>query len=276
MYYQSGGRYYFANLSGWSTDASTMFLIESYVDASLSGDWSEFGYDEHPTDVSFYNLSSSALIVGKVAVPFFHAEFLPEEYNDPPEIDAGFDQTITLGQTAILNGTVTDDGLPSWGILTSTWSKISGPGTVTFGNSDNPDTTASFSAYGIYVLQLTATAGQHTVDDTLIITVNPESLPDLPPDPVSAAPPLDPTIATTLADSTRFLYTGANPIQRGMDEDTIRAAHVAVMKGYVYDRDGDARTGYSLRNAVSDTDNNGNHLAWRIDIDGDDNAGSAV
>ena len=72
VYRQIGDRYYFVNISNWSFDASTMLLIQSYVDASRTGDWSAFGYEEHLTDVAFYNLSSSALLDGRVTVPFFH------------------------------------------------------------------------------------------------------------------------------------------------------------------------------------------------------------
>jgi hypothetical protein len=42
--------------------------------------------------------------------------------NQPPVVDAGADQTITLPDSAALNGTVTDDGLPDPpGLVTTTW-----------------------------------------------------------------------------------------------------------------------------------------------------------
>ena len=67
----------------------------------------------------------------------------------PPSVNAGPDQTITLPGSANLDGTVSDDGLPNPpGAVTTTWSKVSGPGTVTFGNANAVDTTASFSAGG--------------------------------------------------------------------------------------------------------------------------------
>ena len=56
--------------------------------------------------------------------------------NQPPVVNAGSAQTITLPATASLSGTVTDDGLPNPpGTVTTTWSKVSGPGTVTFANT---------------------------------------------------------------------------------------------------------------------------------------------
>src|SRR5213076_1741127 len=67
--------------------------------------------------------------------------------NLAPVVNAGLDQTITLPSSATLNGTATDDGLPA-GTLTTTWSKVSGPGTVTFANGNALNTTATFSASG--------------------------------------------------------------------------------------------------------------------------------
>ena len=94
--------------------------------------------------------------------------------NQAPTVDAGADQTITLPSSATLSGTATDDGLPNPpAALTITWSKVSGPGTVTFGNANSLNTTADFSATGVYVLRLTANDGSLTVtDDVTINAVN--------------------------------------------------------------------------------------------------------
>ncbi len=100
--------------------------------------------------------------------------------NQPPSVSAGSDQTITLPSSATLDGTVADDGLPS-GAVTMTWSKISGPGTVTFGNANAVDTTASFSAAGTYTLWLTASDGALTRSDDLAVTVNAAPTVNQPP-----------------------------------------------------------------------------------------------
>src|SRR5439155_5638849 len=85
-------------------------------------------------------------------------------------------QAITLPSSANLNGTVTDDGLPNPpGTVTTTWSEVSGPGAVTFGNASAVDTTASFSAAGTYVLKLEASDSVLSSSDTATITVNPAS-----------------------------------------------------------------------------------------------------
>jgi hypothetical protein len=87
-------------------------------------------------------------------------------------VSAGPDLAVTLPATAALDGTVSDDGLPSPpGTLTTTWSKVSGPGTVTFGNAAAVDTTASFSAPGTYVLRLTASDGELSTNDDATVTV---------------------------------------------------------------------------------------------------------
>ncbi len=95
----------------------------------------------------------------------------PAGANMAPVVDAGPDQNITLPATASLDGTVTDDGLPD-GITNSQWSKVSGPGSVTFGNSNLVATTASFSTNGAYVLQLRASDGALSASDTVSIVVN--------------------------------------------------------------------------------------------------------
>ncbi|TLD40495.1 MAG: putative extracellular protein [Candidatus Jettenia ecosi] len=91
--------------------------------------------------------------------------------NQPPEVDAGVDQSITLPNSATLDGTVTDDGLPT-GTITTTWSMVSGTGTVNFDNAGAVDTTASFSEAGTYVLSLTADDGELNPSDEITIVVS--------------------------------------------------------------------------------------------------------
>lgn len=94
--------------------------------------------------------------------------------NDVPVVEAGENQTIILPAPASLDGTVDDDDLEH-GRMTITWSKWKGPGGVTFGADNAVDTTASFSAAGIYVLRLTASDGEHSAHDDVTITVNPDA-----------------------------------------------------------------------------------------------------
>lgn len=93
--------------------------------------------------------------------------------NIAPTVDAGPDQAITRPTAASLDGTVGDDGLPaSPGTVTTTWSKVGGPGTVTFGNSNAVDTTATFSAAGVYTLQLAADDGELVSYDEMHVTAS--------------------------------------------------------------------------------------------------------
>ncbi|MDP9173916.1 MAG: carbohydrate-binding protein [Planctomycetota bacterium] len=92
--------------------------------------------------------------------------------NQPPVVNAGANQTITLPAPALLSGAATDDGLPN-GTLTTTWSVVSGPGTVTFANASAPNTSATFSIAGTYVLALTANDGQLSTTANTTVTVNP-------------------------------------------------------------------------------------------------------
>jgi|GEM_PF-4025529 len=103
--------------------------------------------------------------------PLLHVEYTTGPVtNRAPSVDAGSNQTVTLPGSATLDATITDDGLPG-SALTTTWSKLDGPGTVTFGDPDVVDTTASFSTDGAYELLLTADDGELTNSDVLTVTV---------------------------------------------------------------------------------------------------------
>jgi hypothetical protein len=91
--------------------------------------------------------------------------------NQPPVVSAGVGKTITLPATASLTGTASDDGLPSGSTLTMTWSKVSGPGTVTFSNANALSTTATFSSAGTYQVRLTASDSQLTSSSDVTIVV---------------------------------------------------------------------------------------------------------
>lgn len=90
--------------------------------------------------------------------------------NLAPVVDAGASATVRTNLSFMLRGRATDDGLPlTPGRLTVQWSKFSGPGVVTFGNSNYAVTTVRFSAPGLYRLRLTATDGALTTYSETII-----------------------------------------------------------------------------------------------------------
>jgi hypothetical protein len=91
--------------------------------------------------------------------------------NTPPSVDGGTDQAAVLPASAPLDGTVGDDGNPiPPGVVTTTWSQVSGPNTVTFGDAGAIDTTASVPIPGIYVVRLTASDGELLAFDDVTLT----------------------------------------------------------------------------------------------------------
>ncbi len=64
----------------------------------------------------------------------------------------------------------------------TTWSKVSGPGLVTFADASAPSTTATFSAAGEYVLRVSADNGETTAASTLRVKV------ELPPPATQLSP----------------------------------------------------------------------------------------
>jgi RHS repeat-associated protein len=94
----------------------------------------------------------------------------PAQTNTPPVVDAGVDQAVAIPSPAQLKGSACDDNLPN-STLAAMWSKVSGPGTVTFANANAFATAATFSAAGTYVLRLTVNDGQFGVSDEVTLAV---------------------------------------------------------------------------------------------------------
>src|SRR5439155_11735664 len=132
-----------------------------------------------------------ALVLALVPAPPARAQLLPPPPPAPavnlaPVVNAGADQVITLPSIATLTGAASDDGLP--GVLTTTWSQVSGPGTVSFSNVSALNSTATFPASGAYVLRLTASDGALAVNDDVAVTVNPA------PAPLAVEEKIDPAL----------------------------------------------------------------------------------
>ncbi|MBZ0267176.1 choice-of-anchor D domain-containing protein, partial [bacterium] len=95
----------------------------------------------------------------------------PALTNHAPCVNAGPDIVVSSGPVA-LPGVATDDGPPSSpDDLTVTWSALSGPGSVSFANPNAAATTASFSSAGSYALRLTASDGEQSASDDVLVTV---------------------------------------------------------------------------------------------------------
>lgn len=153
--------------------------------------------------------------------------------NNPPTVSAGVDQTITFPATATLNGTANDDGFGG-STLTTTWSKVSGAGTVSFANANALNTTATFGAAGVYVLRLTASDGSLSAAHDVQITVN-AAAGDTTPPTVSMTSPND---GATVSGSVTISATAS---------DNVGVAGVTfLVDGVIVGTDNSAPYGYSL------------------------------
>src|SRR2546426_1765397 len=123
-------------------------------------------------------LIALAFVLAPAASPV-RAQLLPPPPPAPavnlaPVVNAGADQVITLPSIANLTGVAIDDGQPNPpGALTTTWSQVSGPGTVSFSNASALNSTATFSASGAYVLRLTVSDSALAASDDVAVPVNP-------------------------------------------------------------------------------------------------------
>ncbi len=163
---------------GWHTVEIKLTLSTTTIDWKLdraSGSVIHAALTRPNSIVLGYNFSNGTADEPDTSAWFDKVSVGPPEgvFNLPPLVNAGVDQAIELPNAANLDGTVSDDGLPNPpGGLTTTWSKLSGPGTVIFGNASAVDTTASFSEVGEYVLRLLVDDGELKRWDEVTVTVN--------------------------------------------------------------------------------------------------------
>ena len=90
--------------------------------------------------------------------------------NLPPTVAAGPDQTVSTVIPVVLSGQIQDDGLPSGRASKVYWSQVSGPGLARFANAALAETTVRLFTPGNYVLRLSATDGELTAYDDLVVT----------------------------------------------------------------------------------------------------------
>lgn len=92
--------------------------------------------------------------------------------NAPPVVEAGPPVIANPGESVVLNGSATDDGVPAGQPLMLFWEKVSGEGDVTFSPPNGAQTSATFSHPGIYRLRLYASDGQFASSDETTVQVN--------------------------------------------------------------------------------------------------------
>lgn len=109
--------------------------------------------------------------------------------------------------------------------------------------SYTPASDLSSGNHGVTLTAIDLAGNEVTVSSSFTIVA---SDPNLPPDPAEVAPALDPTIVSDMKTATSFLYTGENPIQTGMDPETIEPVRAAVIRGKVLDKDGQPLPGVKI------------------------------
>jgi DUF1680 family protein len=138
---------------------------------------------------------TASVIVTAVATPLGKA-FALTSHVEPVNAVAGVDRVVMKNGKTYLNGWAGYGAPPRPGrggrggappaptgpTPRTTWSKVSGPGRVTFADANAARTTATFSAEGDYVLRVSATNGETTAASTLRVKV------ELPPPAQQLAP----------------------------------------------------------------------------------------
>jgi hypothetical protein len=117
--------------------------------------------------------------------------------------NAGLDQLVTLPSSVNLVGSIVNQ---LGGLLSLSWSKVSGPGTVSFSAPTVATTSASFSTAGTYVLRLTATVLLVSVYDEVTVTVQ------NPPDTAAPTVTLTAPAAGTVSDTITLSATASDNI----------------------------------------------------------------
>ena len=158
--------------ANWTKEEKAVALALKKYGALVADNGSIFGIsvspdDRWPNGVNCFNDLLGVAITNFEVIQTTGANEGPRSAG-APAANAGSDQTSVLGQTAQLAGAVSFSNAPP----VIQWTLYSGPGTVTFGNAALTNTTASFSAPGIYTLELCADDGVHAVAyDAVVINV---------------------------------------------------------------------------------------------------------
>jgi|GEM_PF-5040968 len=147
---------------------STATVSTAPAHGVLTGSAPSFTYQPY----AHYNGTDSFVVTSSAGVVTVNITITPVD--DPPLVDAGPNQTLTIpnGATSVsttLSATVTDIDSTSF---TYTWSADEGPGSVTFGTPTAASTTATFNATGTYTLRVTVSDGTSTRSDSLLVFVN--------------------------------------------------------------------------------------------------------
>ncbi len=191
--------------------------------------WSQRGTTQSIPDMGnapLVGLAVTSAVPGTVSTAVFDSLNFQPASNTGPYVNAG--AALSGGGPFNLDATISDDALPLPITLTSQWSKWAGPGNVTFGNASFVDTTAAFSASGLYTLRLTVSDGLITTYDDTTANVSVQS-------PIEAwraakfgASASDPLVAGDLADGDSDGLTNLVEYALNSDPGASVAAHLPV------------------------------------------------
>ncbi|GAA0371575.1 hypothetical protein GCM10009092_39880 [Bowmanella denitrificans] len=130
--------------------------------------------------------------------------------NQPPVANAGADANASPNVALALTGSYQDDGKS--GPVTEAWSKVSGPGNVSFSNANAGSTQVTFDTVGSYVLAYTVNDSEFSDSDQLNVTVATGPAPEAPATPAIAWMPTEAQLTNGSVDITvRWnMYWGKN------------------------------------------------------------------
>ncbi len=195
--------------SGVNTPGTLLqFDVTSYVRETLAND------PLKKVSLRFFTATPQMVAVGSANAYGGARPYIVFETTNAPNITVTSPTSnpacIYPGSGILLNTTVTP--LPARaGALTLQWSKVSGPGNVTFTSTTSPSTGATFGSVGDYVLRLTAHDGvdQSTRDIAVRVLAAPVSGPA--DSSLKLRLSLDETTGSTAADS-----SGMTPTTNGV------------------------------------------------------------
>ncbi|MDP3718379.1 MAG: hypothetical protein Q8T13_11495 [Acidobacteriota bacterium] len=141
--------------AGTTTGTSERMLQSNWNLVEGAAALSKLDYASAPRGVCL-NRAPTVRVLGVTARP-----------NNPPVLAVGLNEELNLF------GSAHDEGLPRGKGLVVEWKMLTGPGTVTFTIPGAARTKATFSAPGLYELELTATDSEFTERTRVNVRVGP-------------------------------------------------------------------------------------------------------
>ncbi|PZD95350.1 hypothetical protein DNH61_12470 [Paenibacillus sambharensis] len=172
----------------------------------------------------------------------------PVEDRTPPAIPAGLTALAGNGTVKLEWQAVNDSDLAGYKAYVSvdegaTWKEALDAKTET---AHTFSSLTNGTAYHFAVTAYDRSGNESAKSASVAATPAAPADPNVPSDPAVVAPALQVTGKTRFADSTSFLYTGDQPIQKGVQPGTIREERVTVLRGTVLDASGQPLEGVAV------------------------------